>query len=669
MNASRSPVLCRALAAGAALCAAALGLCGSASGASTTFRATADGYVSPARPVVSHGRASRLRVQTRPARHAYLRFPVTRPAGPVTRARLWLYAWSSGDGLRVHTLRGGQHWDERRVRSPGSPRLGALVGAARSVRRRHWVVVDVTGAVRANGARHLAVTAVGARPMLLGSRETRMAPRLEVVTAAVPQPPPARGHQMLDAPVLPGPVTPPAATGPPQSDTRSPTAPASLSVTRATGSAIDLSWPAATDDVGVTGYRYYLDGVPAGSTDTTTTTITGLACGATYELSVDAADAAGNRSERRTTLAATRACPPVPASVFVAPGGDDGGACTKQAPCLTFDRGYRAARSGEVVEIAGGRYPQQRMTADDTKGGADAVTVRPATGEAVVVADLEIDGASAVTFRDLTIADTIWVTNADPDVLGSHDVTFDSVTAQTFRFAGRIARIAVRGGTYGATVDGQPQVKKYDFADADDASPQGVLIDGATFRDFRASRQGVHTECLQLLHASVVTVRNSRFDRCDGTGAIGVTNGPVDQLTIENNFLGKAGDAYFAVQLTKNTSNVVVRNNSMSKGMIFSDQETGGPWLFEGNYMPFNASLCTAGATHLHNVYAGGACSSTDLEVDALQFVDAEGFDLHLAPGSAAIDRGNPASFPPADIDGDSRPMGGAPDAGADELR
>lgn len=667
MNASRSPVLRRALAAGAALCAAALSLCGSASGATTSFRATADGYVSPAGSVVSHGRASRLRVQTRPARQAYLRFPVTRLPAPVTRARLWLYAWSSGDGLRVHTLRSGRNWDERRVRSHGAPRLGALVGEARSVRRRHWVVVDVTGAVRANGGRHLAVTAVGARPMLLGSRETRMAPRLEVVTAvAVPKAPPALGRQPLDAPGL---SAPPPAAGPPQVDTRSPSAPASLSVTRATGSAIDLSWPAATDDVGVTGYRYYLDGVAAGSTDSTATTITGLACGATYELAVDAVDAAGNRSARRTTLGATRVCPPVPANVFVAPGGDDGGACTKQAPCLTFDRGYRAARSGEVVEIAGGSYPQQRMTADDTKSGADAVTVRPAAGEAVVVADLEIDGASAVTFKDLTIADTIWVTNADPDVLGSHDVTFDSVTAQTFRFAGRIARIAVRGGTYGATVDGQPQVKKYDFADADDASPQAVLIDGATFRDFRASRQGVHTECLQLLHASVVTVRNSRFDRCDGTGAIGVTNGPVDHLTIENNFLGKAGDAYFAVQLTRNSSDVVVRNNSMSKGMIFSDQESGGPWLFEGNYMPFNASLCTAGATHLHNVYAGGACSSTDLEVDALQFVDEDGFDLHLAPGSAAIDRGNPASFPPADIDGDSRPMGGAPDAGADELR
>jgi hypothetical protein len=260
------------------------------------------------------------------------------------------------------------------------------------------------------------------------------------------------------------------------------------------------------------------------------------------------------------------------------------------------------------------------------------------------------------------------VTNSDEDSLGSHDVTFRSLTAQTFRLSGRIARIAFEGGSFGNTFDNQPQVKKYDFSDPDTASPQAVLIDGVRFSDFRESAEGVHTECLQLIHASGLTVRSSRFDRCDGTGAIGVTDGPLEHLTFENNFLGKAGDAYFAIQMTKNTSDVVLRNNTMTKGMIFSDTESGGPWLMEGNYMPHHDSLCTAGATHLHNVYAGGRCSASDVEVDALEVVDAEGFDLHLTPGSAAIGRANPASFPASDIDGQARPLGSAPDAGADEV-
>ena len=42
--------------------------------------------------------------------------------------------------------------------------------------------------------------------------------------------------------------------------------------------------------------------------------------------------------------------------------------------------------------------------------------------------------------------------------------------------------------------------------------------------------------------------------------------------------------------------------------------------------------------------------------------------DLHLKPGSAAIDSGDPASYPARDIDGNARPGGAAPDAGADEV-
>jgi hypothetical protein len=52
-----------------------------------------------------------------------------------------------------------------------------------------------------------------------------------------------------------------------------------------------------------------------------------------------------------------------------------------------------------------------------------------------------------------------------------------------------------------------------------------------------------------------------------------------------------------------------------------------------------------------------------------MQFVDENGFDLHLARGSAAIDRGDPSAYPRRDIDGQRRPGGRAPDAGADERR
>src|SRR2546421_104165 len=63
---------------------------------------------------------------------------------------------------------------------------------------------------------------------------------------------------------------------------------------------IALSWNASTDNVGVAGYGVYRGGTSMGSTPTTSFTFTGLTCGTSYALGVDAFDAAGNRSARAT---------------------------------------------------------------------------------------------------------------------------------------------------------------------------------------------------------------------------------------------------------------------------------------------------------------------------------------------------------------------------------
>jgi chitodextrinase len=90
-------------------------------------------------------------------------------------------------------------------------------------------------------------------------------------------------------------------------DTQPPTAPANLRVTGTSSSSVSLAWDPSTDNVGVTGYDVYRDGVLATSVGGTSATVTGLAAGTTYQVTVRARDAAGNISGPSNAVSATTA--------------------------------------------------------------------------------------------------------------------------------------------------------------------------------------------------------------------------------------------------------------------------------------------------------------------------------------------------------------------------
>jgi hypothetical protein len=87
-------------------------------------------------------------------------------------------------------------------------------------------------------------------------------------------------------------------------DTQAPTAP-TLSSTGQTGTTISLSWTAATDNVGVTGYDVYVGGVLNGNTTNTTYTVTGLTPSTSYSIYVKAKDAASNGTNSNTITPST----------------------------------------------------------------------------------------------------------------------------------------------------------------------------------------------------------------------------------------------------------------------------------------------------------------------------------------------------------------------------
>lgn len=89
-------------------------------------------------------------------------------------------------------------------------------------------------------------------------------------------------------------------------DVTAPSTPADLTATATSSSTVDLAWSASTDDVGVTGYEYRIDGgaaVDAGAG--TTETVTGLTAETLHSFEVRAYDAAANVSAWSTADTAT----------------------------------------------------------------------------------------------------------------------------------------------------------------------------------------------------------------------------------------------------------------------------------------------------------------------------------------------------------------------------
>ncbi|WP_106793140.1 PQQ-dependent sugar dehydrogenase [Aquimarina sp. Aq78] len=132
-------------------------------------------------------------------------------------------------------------------------------------------------------------------------------------------------------------------------DTQAPSAPVGLTASNVAQTTLTLSWDAATDNVGVTGYDVYQGATNLGSVTATTRNITGLTANTAYQFTVKAKDAAGNESTVSSTLNVTTA----------------GASSTYDVKLrITFDR-YPQDTSWEIKDVSdqvihsGGSYESQ----------------------------------------------------------------------------------------------------------------------------------------------------------------------------------------------------------------------------------------------------------------------------------------------------------------------
>ena len=88
-------------------------------------------------------------------------------------------------------------------------------------------------------------------------------------------------------------------------DTEAPSTPANLVLNSTSTASANLSWTASTDNIAVTYYQVFVNGVFHSNSPTTTATVSGLSQGTTYSFYVVAADAAGNISNPSNTVTGT----------------------------------------------------------------------------------------------------------------------------------------------------------------------------------------------------------------------------------------------------------------------------------------------------------------------------------------------------------------------------
>lgn len=89
------------------------------------------------------------------------------------------------------------------------------------------------------------------------------------------------------------------------SDTEAPTTPSNLTSPSTTTSSIALTWTASTDNIAVTSYDIYVNGVYKANSTINSATVTGLTPNTTYTIYIIAKDAKGNQSAASNTISAT----------------------------------------------------------------------------------------------------------------------------------------------------------------------------------------------------------------------------------------------------------------------------------------------------------------------------------------------------------------------------
>jgi hypothetical protein len=340
---------------------------------------------------------------------------------------------------------------------------------------------------------------------------------------------------------------------PPTGDTTAPSIPPGLTATAFSSSAVNLSWTASTDSVGVTGYKVYRDGSQIATTANTSYSDSNLSANTAYSYSVSAYDAAGNNSSQSASASATTqpTAPPPPTThtYWVSPTGAASWAnCKSDAPldgiaACPLNTANTNAAAGDTVYLRGGTYPFATLY---------AIAVHPTKSGTP---------DSWITFKNAP--------GESPELKGTYGTRMWGIQIQN------VSYIKIDGLIFS------------DFSDSAlmDAFAHHIEVMSSTFRNvtspYRDGGFGIYPGCYGGSSANCPThdiwVHNNTFSKLEAGG--GCNNGLISEggdslrigyasstlggaledshITIENNYIAYGGHTLFDSYGTK----VVFKNN------------------------------------------------------------------------------------------------------------
>ncbi len=290
-------------------------------------------------------------------------------------------------------------------------------------------------------------------------------------------------------------------------DTEAPTVPLSLAASNTTQSSTDLSWLAATDNVGVTAYEIYQDATYIGSTSLLSYSVSGLTADTSYTFTVRARDAAGNTSADSNQ-----------ASVTTLAGATGGGTTTE----LLISEYVEGSSNNKAIELANftgssidlSQYSLKRNTNGGSSwGAAYALSGNLASGNTYVIANSSAS-SSVTSLADITTgSDALLFNGNDPVGLFKNNVLIDIVGTFSGGSADFAKDVTLRRKTSVTSPTTGYNTGEWDSFSVDTFSGLGThSIDGGSTPDTEAPSTPTGLAASNILETSLTLNWNAATD-------------------------------------------------------------------------------------------------------------------------------------------------------------